>query len=321
MNQILPIAGAIKGSRCPKTALTSDGQTLAATDQATGHSVRVTPTRLYHYNYDQQVTIANSKQKRHSSQGVAALDADGLVLLDLPGEWHASHLKDFAHQAGIPLEDARAEPSVNVRRVLAARAPGWQRLRGLSASSLRKWQKPMVIFAGVTGAALMVYLTSLGIWGAWRGLSAIGHVVLDLLDAKWLAVAFSPLLLVIRPVTTRLHRRRVKKGTALSSTGGLYLSTKPNNKLLVNHGNEVLAELRIGEAPGQAFRLLLYRYDGLTGLFILDRTGRSLHHLPGLWPPEDANRFATRHNLSLSAHRLTRDEYLTFLNSTQEATP
>ncbi|MFC4112830.1 hypothetical protein [Nonomuraea zeae] len=318
MKEILPVAGATKSSRCPKIRLTSDDGLLTATDQASGHSVRVRPDRLYHYSHD---VDADQKRKSHAVQGVAALGADGLVLLDLPGDWHAPHLREFSQAAGIPLVDARDRPSAEVRAVLAGRAPGWQRLRGLPLPSQAKWRKPVAICAGVAGLGLMVYLGTLGMWGAWRGLSSLGRMLVDVLEAKWLMVAFSPALLVIRPVLARMHRRRTKRGTVLGPPGGPYLNQRSHNKLYITAGNTDIAKLRLGESPGQAFSLLLYRYEDLTGLFILDRFGKALHHLPGSWSAEDAHRFAERHGLVLAAHRVSREEYLDLTKATPEATP
>jgi hypothetical protein len=319
MKELLPVAGAAKGSRCPKTLLTSAGDgMLTATDQVSGHSVRVRPMCLYQYNHD---VVADQERKSYSVKGVAALDADGLVLLDLPGDWHTPHLRDFSRQAGLPLVDARETPSAKVRTVLAGRAPGWQRLRGLPLPSLSKWRKTMAVCAGVAGLGLMVYLGTLGMWGAWRGLSTLGRFLVDVFEAKWLMVAFSPVLLVIRPALTRMHRRRVRRGTVLGPPGGPYLNRRSHNKLYVTAGNADIAKLWMGERPGQAFSLLIYRYEDLTGLFVLDRFGKALHHLPGRWSAEDAHRFAERHGLMLAAHRVGREEYLDLAKAAREATP
>ncbi|TMR92204.1 hypothetical protein [Nonomuraea basaltis] len=296
--------------------LTTDGPALAVTDKASGHSVRLTPERLYHYRYD-----LKKGDEPHSVQGLAALDADGLVLLDLPGDWHPPHLERFAQRAGIPLVDARDQPSGQVRTVLAGRAPGWQRIRGLSRPFLTKWRRTVAICAGVVGMGVMAYLASLGMWAAWRGVASIGRIILDIVEAKWLVVAFSPALLVIRPVIARIHRWRVRQGSILGPPSGPYLVGKHSGKLQIIQGNEVVANLRLGEVPGRVFSLFLYRYDDLTGLFILDRTGRALHHLPGPWPPDDVDRFAKRHGLFLAAHRVSREEYLALVRNTKEAIP
>ncbi|MFC7590517.1 hypothetical protein ACFQYP_47620 [Nonomuraea antimicrobica] len=124
MKQLQPCAGATKSGRCPKTTLTSPGhQSLTVTDPHSGNSLTLTPARLLHYSHD----LEGDRQV----QGVAALGDDGLVLLDLSGDWHAPHLEEFARRAGIPLYDARRHPSNKVRAILASRAAGWQRIHGL----------------------------------------------------------------------------------------------------------------------------------------------------------------------------------------------
>ncbi|NJP95112.1 hypothetical protein HCN51_37720 [Nonomuraea sp. FMUSA5-5] len=320
MNQLRPCAGATKDSRCPQTILTSGHQTLTVTDEITGDSISLTPASLYHYRYDQQPS--SDREKPLTIHGLAALDSDGLVLVDLPGSWHAVDLEQFARKAGIPLEDARNHPANEIRAVLAARAPGWRRVRGLPRPSIAKWRKPVGICLGIAGAGLMVYLASLGMWTAWRGLSTIGRVIVDLLEAKWLLVAFSPALLLFRPALAKLHRRRVRRGTIVGPYGGPYLSVRSSTKLHITQGTDIMAKLRLGENPGQAFSLLLYRYEDLRGLLVLDRFGRrALHHLPGPWPPQDVERFAKRHNLALAVHRVSREEYLALTRHANEATP
>ncbi|MGR6912869.1 hypothetical protein ACU635_01275 [[Actinomadura] parvosata] len=319
MNQLRPCAGATKDSRCPQTILTSDDQTLTVTDEITGDSTSLKPAGLYHYRYDQQPT---SGEKPTTIHGLAALDPDGLVLIDLPGSWHAVDLAEFARKAAIPLEDARNHPANEIRAVLAARAPGWRRVRGLPRPSMAKWRKPVGIGLGIAGGALMVYLASSGMCAAWRGVSTIGRVIVDLLEAKWLLMAFSPALLLFRPALARIHRGRVKRGTIVGPYGGPYLSVHSATKLQITQGNHTVAKLRLGENPGQAFSLLLYRYEDLSGLLILDRFGRrALHHLPGPWPPQDVERFAKRHNLALAVHRVAREEYLALTRHANEATP
>ncbi len=297
------MAGATKRARCPKTVLTGDKGTLAVTDPVSGHSVRVTPAVLYHYGYDPQAS--GRKRGSPAVQGLAALDADGLVLLDLPGDWHPPHLKDFARGAGIPLVDARTRRSQQVQTVLAGRAPGWQRVRGLPHPSLATWRKPAAICAGVLGIGVMAYLASMGMWAAWRGVASIGRVILDLVDVKWLALLFSPALLVVRPLTSRIHRWRVSQGSIVGPPDGPYLVGKSSKKLQVIQRNEIIADLRLGVDIGEVFTLLLYRHENLTGLFILDRMEHPLHHLPGPWPPNDMDRFAKRHDLFLVVQRLS----------------
>lgn len=318
MNQLRPCAGATKDSHRPQTILTSTRQSLTVTDNASGDSISLTPARLYHYRYDHQ---KSDSQKPSTIQGLAALDPDGLVLVDLPGDWHETDLQEFARKAGIPLEDARNHPSSKIRAALASRAPGWRRVRGLPLPSTARWRKPLGICLAIAGAALMAYLASLGMWAAWRGLSTIGRVILELIEVKWLLVAFSPALLLLRPALARAHRWRVGRGTILGPYGGPYLHRGSLNKLHITQGNHVVAKLRLGESPGQVFSLLLYRYEDLTGLLVLDRFGRTLHHLPGPWSPPDVERFAKRHDLVLAVHRVSREEYLAFMKSAGEATP
>ncbi|MEV4015506.1 hypothetical protein AB0J35_33885 [Nonomuraea angiospora] len=319
MDHLVPISGATKGELRPEIVLTSRDRTLVVTDIASGHSVHVTPASLYRYNC-QQVTAKTGKLQ--PVQGIAALDADGLVLLDLPGEWSTSDLDLFAHRAGIPVLDARFSPQAGVRAVLAGRAPGWQRLRGLRPLFPRKWHKPVAICAGIAGLALMVYLASLGMWAAWRAVSSIGRFLIDIFESKWLMVAFSPALLVLRPVFGRINRWRARRGTLLPSAGrGPDLKADSSGTLQIFHGTEVTATRRIGASPREAFSLLLYQYDSLTGLFILDVTGSPLHHLPGRWLPEHAHAFTKRHNFSLAIHRISREEYLNLTRATKEANP
>ncbi|MFC5833698.1 hypothetical protein [Nonomuraea insulae] len=286
---------------------------MTVTDPATGTSLSLKPARLYHYKHD------FGQGDVPAIQGLAALDDDGLVLLDLPGDWHTPHLESFTHRAGIPVEDARRHPSDKVRAVLACRAPGWQRIRGLPSPG--RWRKGTAIAAAIAGAALMVYLASVGLWVAWRGLSMFGRLILDLLETKWLLVAFSPALLVFGPVRSKYHRLRRKRGLAIGPFGGPNLTLGPSNVLHITLGNKVVAKVRLGTRPGQGFGLLLYRYENLTGLFIQDVSGRALHHLPGPWSPEEVEHFAKRHDLRLAVHQVSREEYLNLAKSSQEAIP
>jgi hypothetical protein len=286
---------------------------LTVTDPTNGTSLSLTPARLYHYKHD------FGQKDVPPIQGLAALDDDGLVLLDLPGDWHTPHLASFTHRAGIPVEDARAHPSNQVRSVLACRAPGWQRILGIPSPG--RWRKGAVIAAGVAGAAVMVYLASVGLWVAWRGLSMFGRLIVDLLETKWLLVAFSPALLVFRPVRTKYHRLRRKRGLVIGPFGGPNLTLGSSNDLHITQGNKVLAKVRLGERPGQGFKLLLYRYENLTGLFIQDISGRALHHLPGPWSPDEVEHFAKRHNLQLAVHKVSREEYLDLAKNSREAIP
>ncbi|WP_433513255.1 hypothetical protein ACQP2T_58160 [Nonomuraea sp. CA-143628] len=319
--QLRPVAGAHPGARFPKTAISWDGDALAATDAASGQSLQLRPATLYCYSYDQAFLVSSKKSKTHAVQGLAALDEDGLVLLDLPGEWHFPHLTDFVARTGIPLVDARHHDSKRVRAVLAARAPGWRRLHGQSPPVLLRYRKPVSIGVGVAGLAAMVYLASTGMWMAWRGISAVGRMLLDVVEAKWLAVGFSPLLLVVRPVSARIQRWRADRGVILGSGTGAYISVTSSDKLQITRGKEQLPRIRIGERVVDAVSLLLYHYDGLSGLVIRNMRGDAVHHLPGPWLPDAANRFAHRHGLGLAVHAVSREEYIALTLNSRDATP
>lgn len=318
--RLRPVAGAVAGTPCPRTDVLWDGSALAVSDEASGQSVRLVPATLYHYRYDQRVLASRAKVKTLSVRGLAALDGDGLVLLDLPGEWYVSHLAKFVGHAGLPIVDAREHASNRVRAVLAGRAPGWRRLRGLPPPFLARYRGPVSIGVGVAGLAVMIYLASTGMWAAWRGISMIGRAFLDLLEAKWLAIGFSPVLLLLRPVSARVHRWRADRGLILGSAGGPYLSVLSNDKLHVNRGKEQTPSFKIGVGRRAVASLLLYRYDELAGLFILDGNGDPLHHLPGGWAPDAVHRFADRHKLRLAVHSISREEYLNLTRNTRDAT-
>ncbi|MEU4229165.1 hypothetical protein AB0F17_33145 [Nonomuraea sp. NPDC026600] len=318
--RLRPVAGAVAGNPCPRTDVLWDGSALAVSDDATGQSVRLVPATLYHYRYDQRVLVSRRKAKTLSVQGLAALDGDGLVLLDLPGEWYVPHVAAFVRYAGLPIVDARGHASNRVRAVLAGRAPGWRRLRGLPPPFLARYRRPVSIGVGVAGLAVMVYLASTGMWAAWRGISMVGRSLLDLLEVKWLAVGFSPVLLVLRPVSARVHRWRADRGLILGPAGGPYLSVLPGEKLHVNRGKEQTPSIKIGAGRRMAASLLLYRYDDLTGLFVLDGDGGPVHHLPGGWTPDAVHRFADRHKLSLAVHSISREEYLDLTRNARDAT-
>ncbi|MFI7419397.1 hypothetical protein [Nonomuraea sp. NPDC049684] len=311
--QILPVAGAMKGARCPKVSLTSDGRTLTVTDEARGRSTTLSPASLYRYDYS---TDGSGKRSRFL-RGVAALDPDGLVLLDLPGDWDPPHLRDFAAKAGIPLRDGRDDSSGRARRILAARAPGWERIRGIPAPRTARWDMALGVCAGIAGLALMVYLGAAGMWGAWRGFSTVGHFLTDLIHAKWLVVAFSPALLVVRPVLGGVHRWQERRGLVVGLPGGPYLRMKSSRTLSVYRRSEVVAELPV--EPGSS--LLRYRHDDLCGVLLLDPAGNPLLHLPGRWPPASLHRFTERHGLGLAMHRVSREEYLTLTTHSPQAFP
>ncbi|HEX4811827.1 MAG TPA: hypothetical protein VFV66_03620 [Nonomuraea sp.] len=319
MGILTPVAGPTKGSRCPKTVLSSgEAGTLTVTDRASGHSATLAPATLYHYTYNPHAPRRTSKSQ--NIQGLAALDADGLVLLDLPGDWHAPHLRAFARQAGIPLVDARSKPTDQVRTLLAGRAPGWRRVRGLPRPLLTAWRKPVTVGAGIVAVAVMAYLAYMGMWVAWRGIAFIGRLLLDIIDVKWLGVLFSPALLIIRPARAKIHRRRIDRGSVVGPPEGPYLVGK-RSRVKVIHRNQVIADLPRGVDVGDAFGLLLYRHEDVVGLAVRDRMDHILHHLPGPWPPNDVDRFAKHQDLLLAVESLPRDEYVALIRKSRSATP
>ncbi|MFI6921743.1 hypothetical protein ACIBIZ_17470 [Nonomuraea spiralis] len=311
--QILPVAGAMKGTRCPKTRLTSDGHTLTVTDNAGGRSASLSPASLYRYDY----SVDGSGKRSRTLTGVAALDPDGLVMLDLPGDWHSPHLRNFSAKAGIPLVDGRNDSSARARRILAARAPGWQRFRGIPVPRTTKWNKALSVCAGIAGLGLMVYLGTIGMWGAWRSVSSLGRFLLEMIEAKWLMVVFSPALLITRPLLTGMHRWQAGRGAIVGPPGGPYLRMKSSRRLSVYRRTGVIAEVPV--EPGTS--VLLYRYDDLSGIFVLDPAGAPLLHLPGHWPPAALHRFTERNGLSLAIHRIPRNEYTTLATHCPQAIP
>lgn len=318
--RLVPYGGATWQTRCPGTSLSWHEGTLTAADAVTGQSVSLTPAALYHYCYGQEVVGVDGKPEPRPVSGLAALDADGLVLLDLPGAWHAPFVHHFTVAAGLPVVDARRAPSGQVRAVLAGRAPGWRRLSGLPRPWLWRWRLPIAVGAGVAGLALMTYLAMSGAWLAWRGIASLGRLVLDLVDAKWLAMAFSPLLLVVRPVAARMHRLRTRRGTVLGPPGGPHLQVR-HGWLHVTRGKHTIEKFLLARAGGLAAGLLVYRCEGGAGLVVTDRFGHPLHHLPGPWPHDDVHRFATRNKLELRVRSFSRAEYVALIRSCRDASP
>ncbi|QYC38126.1 hypothetical protein Nocox_02465 [Nonomuraea coxensis DSM 45129] len=316
MHELVPVTGATAGGKLPQLAMTADAGTLTATDRASGATAVVRPAALYVYRYEP----AGSEEQL---QGVAALDADGLVLLDLPGGWPVPELKHLAERAGIPVSESRYQSPGRITANLAARAPGWRRLSGRHRGPrFTRGRKIALVGAGVAGLAVMTILALNGMWFAWRGVSTLGRILIELLEAKWLFLAFfSPLLLVMRPITGRLHRWRVGQGSIVGPPSGPYLVGRQPSVLEVVQGGQTRATLRRGRAPGLAAGLLLYRHEDLTGLFVLDSLGKALHHLPGPWPAADLDRFAKRNDLTLAVHGLSHEEYATLARSTRSATP
>ncbi|MFF3437045.1 hypothetical protein [Streptosporangium sp. NPDC002721] len=136
--------------------------------------------------------LVSGREESRSLTGLALLDADGLVLADLPGEWPAHEVAAFAAGRRLPVHDALVAPPTVVRTVLSRRAPSWTRLTGLKVHRMSRTKKVVAVCAGAVGLVAMAYVVTAGGWFAWRGLSALGGLLLDLLDAKWLAVSFAP---------------------------------------------------------------------------------------------------------------------------------
>jgi hypothetical protein len=301
--------------------LSWDGATLVAVDPIAGRSVRLAPAALYHYRYRRTILVSREKRAQ-SVNGLAGLDSDGLVLLDLPGEWSADEVAAFAAGRGIPVEDALLTPSKRVRTALARRAPGWERLVGQSSSRMSRWKKVVALGTGAAGLLVMAYIaTTVGMF-AWRGLSVMGRALLDLVEAKWLAVFFSPLAIFLGPAYRALHARRSRRGTTLGPPGGPCLVLRRNERLRVWLGPRMVPEdLAMGPNPDCVGGLLLYRHEHLSGLFIMSGDGRLMRHLPGPWPPEDAHRFAVRLGLSFEIRTLGREEYLGLTSKVSDAVP
>lgn len=309
-DEVSPIAGAL-------TVLSWDGTSLVA-GSPSQEPVRLRPAALYHYRHEVVAEgVGNQKQvKAHA--GLAARDADGLVMLDLPGDWDPRAVHSLTVEAGIPVVDARGEPPEHVRAVLAGRAPGWRRLQDLPPVRMARWRKPVVICAGVAGLALMVYLSTIGAWGVWRAFSGLGRLLMELVEAKWLILMFSPVMLVLRPVMApvraRAYRKRLARGEVLGPPGGPWLEVGAARGLAIRQSGGRVATVDVGG-------LLLYRYEDLTGLFVRDAEGVLAYHLPGPWPAEDVHRFAEWNALGLEVLRLSREEYVNLVNQTPEASP
>ncbi|MER6830200.1 hypothetical protein ABT352_29730 [Streptosporangium sp. NPDC000563] len=319
--EIRPREGALEGTPCPATALSWDGPTLVAKDPAAGRSLRLAPASLYHYRYERRV-IVSGKEERRSLTGLAVLDADGLVLADLPGDWPVHEVAVFAAGRKLPVHDALKTSSKGVRAALSRRAPGWTRLAGLEVLRMSRAKKAVAAGAGVAGLFVMAYVVTAGGWLAWRGVSALGGMMLDLLDAKWLAVFFAPLIVVFKPARQAWHTWRTRRGAALGPPGGPYLSVRGGTTLRVRLGSRMVPDdIEIGPDLGCAAALMTYRHEGLSGLFVLDGEGRPVRHLPGPWPPEEAHRFATRYGLGFEARTLGREEYLDLTARARDAVP
>ncbi|MFI6389191.1 hypothetical protein [Nonomuraea sp. NPDC050540] len=209
--------------------------------------VRLTPAALLHYRYEQTTVGANGLPAyERTVSGLAVLDQDGLVLADLPGDWEG--VSAFARAGGVPLHAALDAPAARVRAVLAARAPGWRRIAGVPPAPAARWRRPVAIGLGVAALGIMIYLTSNGFWYVWRGFSAIGRMLIDVVEVKWLIFLFSPLLLFLAPVRERLTRRSVRKGVMVGSVGGLHLKLT-SGILYINRGPQTLTALPVTPLP------------------------------------------------------------------------
>ncbi|WP_344745305.1 hypothetical protein [Streptosporangium vulgare] len=138
--ELRPCEGALEGTPCPATTLSWDGRTLVATDPVVGRSLRLMPAALYHYRYERRVLVSGREETR-SLTGLALLDADGLVLADLPGEWPVHEVAAFAAGRRLPVHDALVAPSQVVRAMLGRRAPSWTRLTGLAVPPVVQGQE------------------------------------------------------------------------------------------------------------------------------------------------------------------------------------
>ncbi|MEV4216845.1 hypothetical protein [Nonomuraea sp. NPDC049725] len=283
----------------PLTELTWDGETLTATDAASGESVRMTgPSSIYHYDYDESHPV----DRRVT--GLAVLDADGLVLADLPGEWNPQHVRGL----GVPVLDGGRDRAARARTMLAGRAPGWRRLRGVPRGALHRWRVPLVYGGALITLAATAYLVSVGGYVAWRVAATVFRAVVDHFEVKWLGMALSPALLAFRPVREGLLRLRTRTGKIAGP-----LSVR-GEWLRLGHDIPDVALERLNS-------LLIYQHEDLRGLFLLDHGDRPLRHIPGPWRPEALRRFTERHGLRLAVHRISRQEYLDLVRACPQALP
>ncbi|GIH76466.1 hypothetical protein [Planobispora longispora] len=305
--------------------LSWDGYTLVAADPAAGGPARLRPAALYHYRYAQEVGDSDETEKKTKTvHGLAALDRDGLVLAVFPGRWRARDVTGFAETRGVPVVNALDDAPARVRATLAGRAPDWGRFTGLPAARLARWKRIAAVGAGVAGLLVMAYVATTAGWIAWRGLGMLGNLLLDLLDAKWLAIFFAPLVVVLAPLRRRMHTGQVRRGVTVGFPDGprLRIPRGKRRKLRVTPGRGAArTDLDLGPGPDSATSLTLYRHEGLRGLFVLDGHGCPLYHLPGPWNPEDAHRFAVRNGLGFEVRALNRAEYLDLATQAWDALP
>ncbi|WP_143591474.1 hypothetical protein [Thermoactinospora rubra] len=302
----------MEGAPVPEISLSWDGGAFVA--EAPDGQVRLRPSTLYRYRYDQH---RRAKNDTVVVDGLALLDGDGLVMLDLPGKWSRIDARRLATDAGVDFQD---DTSAVVRRapaVLAGRAPGWRRLHGRKVFHFTRVHKVVVTCGAVLTLAAMAYVITMSGWLVWRGLSWAGRALLDLLDAKWAILLLSPVAVLLRPVRGRFHRFRVRRGDALWAPGGTLVTVRRGRWFQVTRGKDVLPAVRLGQ-DGVA-GLTLYRHEDLSGLLAANATGRVLYHLPGSWNPDDVHRFATRHRLALRVLRPSREEYLEWVRQARYA--
>nr|BFE81760.1 hypothetical protein GCM10020093_043610 [Planobispora longispora] len=120
----------------------------------------------------------------------------------------------------MPVVNALDDAPARVRATLAGRAPDWGRFTGLPAARLARWKRIAAVGAGVAGLLVMAYVATTAGWIAWRGLGMLGNLLLDLLDAKWLAIFFAPLVVVLAPLRRRMHTGQVRRGVTVGFPDG-----------------------------------------------------------------------------------------------------
>ncbi|MFI6482755.1 hypothetical protein ACIBH1_32835 [Nonomuraea sp. NPDC050663] len=301
--EVTPFKGADGAAAPPSPVMSWDDGSFVI--NVPGEDLRLRPDTLAYYHYE---------HADGDLYGLALLDRDGLILLDLPGEWLHGELRDFAAEAGLWFTVMR-EADVPVR--LARRAPGWKRLPGVVPSPPSRWRKRLVMAASAAMTGAMSYAISAGAWETWRAVQWIGRMALELLDAKWAALIFSPLLFVLgplKPLLVRLHRRRVASGKVFGLPYGINIVARVGS-VQVKRGTHTLPAVH-----DQGLRLVRYTFADLTGLFIVDDHEGVRQHLPGNWPVAALDHFATMNGFTLETTQLTREEYIELVRSATDAT-
>ncbi|GII30571.1 hypothetical protein [Planotetraspora mira] len=328
---LLPLGPAgLGGGPRPATHLSWDEDRLVASDEASGRSVRLppgVPRALACYSFTRETAEKGKKDKPVMLFGLAVLDADRLVLLDLPGQWAADAVAAFAAVHGLEFHTWGFTPA-QARTFLSCRAPGWGVLRGLPvrppASRRRRVAWWTVALSGLVCMVCTLYFLPPHMWRFFR-FTVLNFA--DVLELKWLALAASPLGVLLAPVFRRLDRavfrRRVVRGS------GLAAMDRPMAPRMCVRGRR-LAVAGLGPTPGtrtvrksplDRLRMLIYRCEGLNGLFVIDETGFPLYHFPGRWHPEDTNRFAVRHGITFEIRDLPRGEYATLAVAARDGCP